>query len=1271
MADKSSRPGNPGNYGRSRRRNLAPTAPERNEKSENMGGQQKSGNDAAEDVQQPPTAPSRGRGKGRGRGAQALAPNPANEQGDASRGSSPERPGTSMATSATEAQWRTVDRGRSKRRLNPEAPCFPGPKPGGAASGAWANGAEVEASQKACQAASVNQGAGDSWPSLRGSGQPRDTRTYPQQSTGAVPRTQAQPIPGSSQQQAWGTQVQPIPGPSQQQACGTQVQPIPGPSQQQAWGTQVRPIPGPSQQQACGTQVQPIHGPSQQQACGTQVQPIPGPSQQQAWGTQVQPIPGPSQQQACGIQVQPIPVQSQQQACGTQVQPIPGPSQQQAWGTQVQPIPGPSQQQACRIQVQPIPGQSQQQACGTQVRPPRAECQPQSTATVPQGAWRQPAKLLTSPGTSTGVQNQPWSQVHLQPSSVKTPNSGVQTMQEGMKSLAIGRKPGRANDWLPVTREVALKYFAEHSNTSGGKDDGYKGKGGNPSAGKKRRPKDRDPDEIEVEEIIWTRPKELPSKKGAYGTEIALTSNYFRLITQTNWCLYQYRVDFSPEEERTVIKRKIMHSFEDKLGEGYIFDGTVLFSMNRLSEPMELYCLRPNSDKCYRITLRLVGDMAPGDHHYLQFYNLLVRRCLGHLNLQLVGRNYFDPAAAVTSMKDEYKMQLWPGYITSIRQHEQEVMMCAEITHKVMRRDTVLDQLTEIYSRNKADYQRVFKLHILGTIVLTEYNNKTYRVDDVDFNTTPLSTFSMKDRAISYVEYYRQRYDITIKQKNQPMLLTMPKQRDQRRGIKQPIYLVPELCRMTGLNENMRKNFPLMKCLADQTRLGPSERIQRLIQFAKRLQGEAKAKADLDRWNMKFSTGLVKFNGRVLTQEKICQGNRCGKEVNYASGKNSDWTRDLRSNPMLVVGPMKFWVLVSPANLMREAKTFVQNVQTVSVGMGLRLPQPMEVSLEDDRLTTYIQAISRFCAPENRPSLMMIILPNNRLDRYAAIKKKCCVDSAVPTQLILAKNLSNNSVMSIATKVAVQMNCKIGGAPWTVEIPLEGLMVIGFDVYHDTSQKGTSIGALVSSLDKQLSRYYSSVSFHRTGEELSNELPINVIKALHKYRNYNGGNLPRKIVLYRDGVGEGQITYVFQHEVELLKQRLTEIYKGNHFHLAFIVITKRINTRFFAEGGNPPSGTVVDDVITLPHRYDFFLVSQSVKQGTVSPTSYNVIFDNLGLTPDKLQRLTFKLTHLYFNWSGTVRVPAPCQYAHKLAYLVGQAIHKSPNPDLDELLYFL
>ena len=100
-------------------------------------------------------------------------------------------------------------------------------------------------------------------------------------------------------------------------------------------------------------------------------------------------------------------------------------------------------------------------------------------------------------------------------------------------------------------------------------------------------------------------------------------------------------------------------------------------------------------------------------------------------------------------------------------------------------------------------------------------------------------------------------------------------------------------------------------------------------------------------------------------------------------------------------------------------------------------------------------------------------------------------------------------------------------------------------------------------------------------------------------------------------------------------------------------------------GPSPLRGTIVDNVVTLPERYDFYLISQSVTQGTVNPTSYNVVKvrsstsppsfyctcyvqDTSGLSPEHLQKLTYKLAHLYYNWPGTVRVPAPCQYAHKV-----------------------
>lgn len=73
-------------------------------------------------------------------------------------------------------------------------------------------------------------------------------------------------------------------------------------------------------------------------------------------------------------------------------------------------------------------------------------------------------------------------------------------------------------------------------------------------------------------------------------------------------------------------------------------------------------------------------------------------------------------------------------------------------------------------------------------------------------------------------------------------------------------------------------------------------------------------------------------------------------------------------------------------------------------------------------------------------------------------------------------------------------------------------------------------------------------------------------------------------MIYRDGVGEGQLPYVHGTEVQRIEQELKKFYGDQPVKMIFIVVTKRINTRVFKGNMNPPPGTVIDDVITLPHR---------------------------------------------------------------------------------------
>lgn len=43
----------------------------------------------------------------------------------------------------------------------------------------------------------------------------------------------------------------------------------------------------------------------------------------------------------------------------------------------------------------------------------------------------------------------------------------------------------------------------------------------------------------------------------------------------------------------------------------------------------------------------------------------------------------------------QHKLQLWPGYETSIGMYENNILLCAEISTKVMRQETVFDFLKQ------------------------------------------------------------------------------------------------------------------------------------------------------------------------------------------------------------------------------------------------------------------------------------------------------------------------------------------------------------------------------------------------------------------------------------------------------------------------------------------------------------------------------------------------------------------------------------------------
>lgn len=53
------------------------------------------------------------------------------------------------------------------------------------------------------------------------------------------------------------------------------------------------------------------------------------------------------------------------------------------------------------------------------------------------------------------------------------------------------------------------------------------------------------------------------------------------------------------------------------------------------------------------------------------------------------------------------------------------------------------------------------------------------------------------------------------------------------------------------------------------------------------------------------------------------------------------------------------------------------------------------------------------------------------------MSRVCCVEMPVPSQVIMSRTISRgDKLKSITEKIALQINCKLGGALWALAIPM-------------------------------------------------------------------------------------------------------------------------------------------------------------------------------------------------------------------------------------------
>lgn len=126
--------------------------------------------------------------------------------------------------------------------------------------------------------------------------------------------------------------------------------------------------------------------------------------------------------------------------------------------------------------------------------------------------------------------------------------------------------------------------------------------------------------------------------------------------------------------------------------------------------------------------------MEKHDKDHLNFMKIFFNSMMRSLKFENIGPKAFNSANAHSL--DAHKIKVWPGFDSRLILKEGGALLNVDVCFKVIRTDTVfkyLQELTKNAGRNNKDPQEYVNDNLAGCTVVTRYNQKTYKIDRVDF----------------------------------------------------------------------------------------------------------------------------------------------------------------------------------------------------------------------------------------------------------------------------------------------------------------------------------------------------------------------------------------------------------------------------------------------------------------------------------------------------------------------------------------------------------
>ncbi|KAI9151771.1 Protein argonaute-2 [Paramyrothecium foliicola] len=434
----------------------------------------------------------------------------------------------------------------------------------------------------------------------------------------------------------------------------------------------------------------------------------------------------------------------------------------------------------------------------------------------------------------------------------------------------------------------------------------------------------------------------------------------------------------------------------------------------------------------------------------------------------------------------------------------------------------------------------------------------------------------------------------------------------------------------------------------------------------------------LENFGLTVGRKLLPVHARILSAPAVSYLSGDGKKRVDQIPQNGSW--NMRSVRVVKPGRMIerwSWVNVLIQGTERPVgKNVISQFGTfMSKNMGINIHPPMEPRSQfihgKHAMDGGFEKIFDWAQRAKLQFLLFILSEKDSEGIYTAIKRLGDCIYGIQTSCVVGNKFAKAQPGYFAN-VGLKWNLKAGGDNHGLrdetELMKEGrLMVAGYDVTHSTNRANRNTDApslvgLVASIDGSFSQW-PSVSWEQTSrqEMTSNKMIEAFVSRINLWKQNNNGMHPLRIIIFRDGVSEGQFAQVLDKELPLIREACRRSCPATDLpRLAIIVSVKRHQTRFYptstspeqmSNSGNVRNGTVVDRGITQVRHWDFFLTAHDALQGTARPAHYSVLLDEIfrdrfkGAAADELEKITHELCYLFGRATKAVSICPPAYYA--------------------------